>query len=81
MRDRISKVKKPLPNLGGRATQLPPLDRSKYMASKRSSSTAKRMTNQGRQSNPSAMFAGNDLNQSSAGAIPINSMYSGEAER
>ena len=36
LRNRISRVKKPLPNLGGRAQQLPPLDRSQLRASKRS---------------------------------------------
>ena len=36
LRNRISRVKKPLPNLGGRGPQLPPLDRSQLRASKRS---------------------------------------------
>ena len=41
LRNRIRKVKKPLPNLGGRATQLPPLGTSatQFATSKRSFST------------------------------------------
>jgi len=78
MRDRIRKVKKPLPNLGGRATQLPPLDRNQFAnQSRRSFSTTKNANGYvGRQSNSGQMFSGsNDLNQESAGVIPINSMY------
>lgn len=37
LRGRISRVKKPLPNLGGRATQLPPIDANTFnKGSKRS---------------------------------------------
>ena len=90
LRNRIRKVKKPLPNLGGRATQLPPISATAFASSKRSFSTTNQINanpaHNGRKSNPSQMFASggmgmNDLNQSSAGAIPINSMYAGDAER
>ena len=93
LRNRIRKVKKALPNLGGRANQLPPIGTNAFASSKRSFSTTNQINahggsasgqGNGRKSNPSQMFASggmNDLNQSSAGAIPINSMYAGDAER
>ena len=36
LKDRISRVKKPLPNLGGRATLLPPISNNEFKSSKRS---------------------------------------------
>lgn len=89
IRNRIKRVKKTLPNLNnGRATQLPPLDGSAYKTSKRSFSVKQGSSVHGRTSEDVKMFssqrgafAGGDLNQSSATAIPINSMYDGEEER
>ena len=85
VRNRIKRVKKALPNLGGRANQLPPLETSAFKSSKRSVSYSS--TNPIiRKSNQQKIFGSRsgvalDLNQSSAEIIPINSMYEGESER
>ena len=74
LRNRISKVKKRLPNLCGRATQLPPIQSSTVIAnSRRSLSTTNQLNGQ----NASKTFQ-DHLNVSSAGAIPL---YASEEER
>jgi len=78
-------VKKPLPNLGGRATQLPPLEQSAFKSTSKRSFSVKQhqsLQSQGRQNKERSMFATKgELNQSSAGVIPINNMYDGEDDR
>ena len=83
MRERITRVKKPLPNLGGRATQLPPLNHSQFSTSKRSFSVKQTTPMNGRSSGSKNMFQTNPkaLHQSSTSQIPINNMYgSGEEQ-
>jgi len=63
LRNRISRVKKPLPNLGGRANQLPPIGSNAFATSKRSFSTTNQINANGRKStNPSQMFDSNNGN-------------------
>ena len=86
LRGRISRVKKPLPNLGGRANALPPIDHNTFnRASKRSFSVKQgQQTSQanGRSSVTKGMFSTNpQLNQQSTGQIPISSMYENQQER
>ena len=88
IKNRIRRVKKTLPNLNnGRATQLPPLDGSGFKTSKRSFSVKQGNSVHGRTTEDAKMFSSSqrgvfgELNQSSATAIPINSMYDGEEER
>lgn len=60
LKERISRVKKPLPNLNGRATMLPPLENSTFKSSKRSFSYQKnpsRAFNSHHETDHSKMFA------------------------
>ena len=86
VKNRIQRVKKPLPNLNGRATLLPPLENSAFKTSKRSFSV-KHRTEQNRNSDAEIRQMMNDQSDmmigsnSDANPIPINNMYEGEEER
>ena len=81
MKARISRVKKPLPNLGGRATLLPPLGLN---ASKRNSASLKGTLHSRTNDLSRKIFNTTSpemLNQKSSDQIPINSMYASEVDR
>lgn len=81
LKERISRVKKPLPNLNGRAILLPPLNSSDMHNSKRSFSMKPRKEGRTKDNTPLGLGNENEFNHASASQIPINSMYEGEEER
>jgi len=78
LKERITRVKKPLPNLNGRATLLPPITNSDFKNSRRSFSVKRRTENRTQEQ---SQQNGSDFNHVSASEIPITRMYEGEEER